>query len=144
MDPVSGLETKPGSWPSQRRRAIAIHFTSRAPDAPAPRGVHSWQTLGACVGVGCDLFFSQVNHAAALEYCARCPVADPCLFEALVQEREAPRRFGVRGGTTAATRTEIARWLKTRGLDPAELLADETAWWARHLEHQSTGIQIAS
>lgn len=94
----------------------------------------SWRALAACAGLDADLFHSQSSQRAALACCASCPVAEPCLFTALVAEAAAGgRRAGIWGGTTTYRRTLIDDHLFARHLDAAELLATETAWWSAKL-----------
>jgi hypothetical protein len=69
-----------------------------------------WQHQAACRGADPDLFFSQNpgrQLRAVRDYCDRCPVADPCLVDALAASAYDDR--GVRGGTTRTERDRIRR-----------------------------------
>lgn len=79
----------------------------------------SWRRQAACRGMDPNLFFPPENDrrqrpspetrqqtADALAVCAGCPVQEPCLDEALIEDRLG--RYGIRGGHTAAERAEIA------------------------------------
>jgi len=127
-----------------RRRAIAVHSSKRALEAPAPGLPLSWRTLAACAGRDPALFHSRACQRAALACCALCPVAEPCLFTALVHEEAAGYRFGVWGGTTAARRAQIAAYLADRRLSVAELLAGEESWWAERLGGLLNGSRVAA
>jgi len=68
-----------------------------------------WQLQAACLGVDPELFYPGVgeNATEAKAVCARCPVASPCLEEALA----APQAddTGIRAGTSARERRRIRR-----------------------------------
>ncbi len=78
----------------------------------------SWQTHGACIGQPERWFFPDgggpnANHAYAKgrRVCARCPVRDLCLADAMRAEgwQEVQWRFGLWGGKTPAERVELMR-----------------------------------
>lgn len=81
--------------------------------------------LAACAGCDPNLFHDRACQTAVLACCAVCPVAEACLFTALVYEQCDCYRFGVWGATTASERVEIAGWLARRGLSVTELAACE-------------------
>ena len=63
--------------------------------------LYQWERQAACKGMDVGLFFDHEEDQSepapeALAACARCPVRDSCLDEALRFEP-----FGVRGGFTA-------------------------------------------
>jgi len=96
--------------------------------------------------VGCDptLFHNPACQRSALACCAACPVAEPCLFTALVHEQAASYRFGVWGGTTPPGRARIAEYLAGRHLGVVELLASEESWWAGWLGGLHDGSSVAA
>lgn len=61
---------------------------------------------------------------------------EPCLFLALASEGNG-YRFGAWGGTTPSQRDAAYVHLAGRHLDPAQLLAQEEAWWAGRLASQA-------
>lgn len=67
----------------------------------------SWQELAACRGADVELFYStdDADVAAALAYCERCPVRDPC-YDSAMSSRDP---FGVWGGTPEAHRRRVFR-----------------------------------
>lgn len=69
--------------------------------------VPRWFDQAACAGQPTELFFpeSGVHPAAALSYCAQCPVKIECL--AWGMEHWDSRRFGVWGGTTPKQRRHL-------------------------------------
>lgn len=68
----------------------------------------SWTRWAACRG-RLDLFYdlSPASEAVAKGVCARCGVRAQCLAEALVEEADQARPFGVRGGLSASERGEL-------------------------------------
>ncbi|MET9416108.1 WhiB family transcriptional regulator [Streptomyces klenkii] len=68
-----------------------------------------------CVAVEPELFFpARGDHATAnlaREICARCPVIEACLADALKMEggRSHSNRFGIRGGLSPNQRYQLAR-----------------------------------
>lgn len=64
-----------------------------------------------------------------LTCCDRCPVAEPCLWAAMLEERQAGYRYGVRGGCTAARRGRIAASIPA-DTDYEAALAAAVAVWA--------------
>ncbi len=78
----------------------------------------SWQSRGACIGQPEEWFFPDGGGSAATarygkgrQVCARCPVRDRCLTEAMQMEGwlEAQWRFGLWGGKTPGERVELMR-----------------------------------
>ncbi|MGW2367143.1 WhiB family transcriptional regulator [Streptomyces sp. NPDC001667] len=71
-----------------------------------------------CVGEDPEVFFPLVGDRAtakkAREICARCPVAEACLAEALREEggRSHSTRFGIRGGKSPNQRHRLYRQRK--------------------------------
>ncbi len=73
-----------------------------------------WHLDAACVGAPDGLFYGPegekpperlAREARALEFCAACPVLDPCRMHALAL----PETYGVWGGTTEANRNAVRR-----------------------------------
>ncbi len=78
----------------------------------------SWQTRGLCAGQPDRWFFptgsgQATNHAYAKgrRVCARCPVRDLCLADAMRMERGLSLQFrhGMWGGMTPEERVELMR-----------------------------------
>ncbi|MFC0080943.1 WhiB family transcriptional regulator [Aciditerrimonas ferrireducens] len=113
--------------------AIAIHSTPRALDAPRKESTGGWRDLAACRGMSPGVFHDRRQEHEALRVCARCPVAEPCLWQAMVHEQATGIRAGVWGQTTPAQRDAIWELLRGRGLRARDLLDAEAAWWARKL-----------
>ena len=76
-----------------------------------------------------NLTKEQWDRPAAI--CARCPVREQCLEDALLYEPYLPARHGMRGGMLPSERTALAR---RRGLEAEELpqqtLPLGTNWWS--------------
>jgi len=70
-----------------------------------PATAVSWESLAACRGAPTGLFYPDADEdpAAALSYCAGCPVTGEC-FEAFADDDQA-----VAGGFTGAQRAAMAR-----------------------------------
>lgn len=102
-----------------------IHRWRKAPpflppdtdDAPA-----AWRDSASCREVGAEFFFAPdpdeetdedplYSAARARAICARCPVRDQCLDDAMAREGTADRhsRAGVWGGLTPSQRAALAR-----------------------------------
>lgn len=73
-----------------------------------------WRTRAACLGVETDVFFppirrgayyTRLDYAEALTYCARCPVRQPCLDIGV----EHSLTDGVWGGTTPNDRRKVRK-----------------------------------
>ena len=76
--------------------------------------LYQWERQAACKGMDVGLFFDHEEDQSepapeALAACARCPVRDSCLDEALRFEP-----FGVRGGFTAGGRRAIRKKLRMK------------------------------
>lgn len=84
-----------------------------------------WQQLAACRGADAELFFGpnrfepkqerEAREAAAKEFCARCPVVDPCRETALRRGE----RYGVWGGLGEAERRSLLERLPPQTTDRA-------------------------
>ena len=67
-----------------------------------------WRRDAACRGHAALFFASDdVSERIALSVCAGCSVRLRCLAEALTEEADSWRCFGVRGGLTAAQRRAL-------------------------------------
>ena len=67
-----------------------------------------WWDNAACRGLPLMLFFPTPGtppEPEALAVCARCPVREPCLAEAMADHNE----VSIRGGTTVEQRAELRR-----------------------------------
>lgn len=75
-----------------------------------------WRYDAACAGHPPDVFFpdpfDRATTKAAKAICANCPVAQPCLDEALAEEIQ----VGIRGGRTVAERSGFRPERAARGL----------------------------
>ena len=103
--PTAGRTTTPTClWPTCH--AKAAHGPLCADHGP------SWRQLAACRGTDLAVWFHNGpdNVAAARDICAHCPVARPCLADALDAEHGLPasKRFGVRAGLDPAQRVAAA------------------------------------
>ena len=68
-----------------------------------------WQGSAACRGSDPTLFHgTPAAHRRAQLLCRRCPVAEICLWSAMVDEAPTPYRYGVWGGLTPAQRHRLA------------------------------------
>ena len=86
--------------PAIAGRVFAIPW----PDDGRPRW--RWWDKAACKGLPFMLFFPTPGTPAdreALDTCARCPVREPCLTEAMLD----PDEVSVRGGTTREQRARL-------------------------------------
>lgn len=73
----------------------------------------AWHAHAACAGADPALFFPERQDPTgpARALCDACPVADPCLAEALrYSERECP---GIWGGTSARERRQLRQGART-------------------------------
>jgi hypothetical protein len=82
--------------------------------AVARRAASSWLELAACRGRDPRWWFAHADSfetAVARSICARCPVRQPCLADALAVEAGADVRYvyGLRGGLTGAERVRLRR-----------------------------------
>lgn len=72
-----------------------------------------WRDAAACAGAETDVFFphpkSGSDYREALAFCGRCPVADACLTDALLMERNNSDRHGMRGGLTPEQRARLVK-----------------------------------
>lgn len=81
----------------------------------------NWRTLAACAELE-DVMFPDITDVKgttlAKSYCARCPVLQACLDEAMAEEgsKKTAYRYGIRGGLTTGER--YRRYLD--GLPPKE------------------------
>lgn len=83
----------------------------------APPRVAPWMDRAACITEDPELFCRVDSIDAATATCARCPVRDVCLTDALRDEQGlvARRRYGIRGGLTPAERWAISERRAYRG-----------------------------
>lgn len=91
--------------------------------AALPR--RGWQRHALCQGLDQSAFFTR-HPESAKRICARCPVSDDCLVDALRCEPVMlDARAGVFGGMCAAERQHFARTLEAHGI------ACGDRWFAR-------------
>lgn len=91
-----------------------------------------WREWAACKGQPTVMRASNAGPAKRL--CARCPVAEACLFSTLAAELpHRTDRYFTAGGMTAPERTAFQRYLDGRGLDVHELAADEIRFTERRM-----------
>lgn len=69
----------------------------------------AWAEQASCRGLPTEEFFTESRTGARRikQICARCPVRQQCLDEAI--RAEDTSRYGIFGGLTAAERTQLAR-----------------------------------
>ena len=94
---------------------------------PAPE----WQRFAACRGSDPTLFHGTPSaHRRAQLLCRRCPVAEICLWSAMVAEAPTPYRYGVWGALTAPDRHRLDTELGHPGVGEylARLAAAVEAW----------------
>lgn len=79
---------------------------------PAPDEDRNWWDLAACAGYETDLFFPADHEPSFVvrRMCARCPVREPCLQDALSMPPYLDH--GVYGGTTEKERLRLRRALR--------------------------------
>jgi hypothetical protein len=71
-----------------------------------------WWRFAACRGSDPGLFHSTpAGHRQAQAVCRRCPVAEICLWSAMVDEAPTPYRYGVWGGLLPSQRHALATQL---------------------------------
>ncbi|HEX9991619.1 MAG TPA: WhiB family transcriptional regulator [Acidimicrobiales bacterium] len=107
-DPVDDLlEPTP---PMRVRQRMPLWEPDRAEFADVLFARPSWWDDAACAGEDTDLFFPTRGDTSALRaakaICARCPVRERCLEDALAAPLD---RCGVFGGTTSKERARIRR-----------------------------------
>ena len=104
--------------------------------------VPDWQRVAACRGSDPSLFHgTPTGHHRAQLVCRRCPVAEICLWSAMVDEAPTPYRYGVWGGTRPRQRHELAEALGHPAV--GEYLARLQAA-LRHLQPAHQQAQAAS
>ena len=87
---------------------------SDQPDLGPLCGFHrpAWRQLAACSGADLNRWYSRAPDAVAeaRDCCEFCPVARPCLIDALAAEDGLPAylRFGIRAGLDPAQRVAAA------------------------------------
>ncbi len=75
----------------------------------APVTSSNWHLEAACQGSDPGLFHgTAAAHRHARAICRRCPVAEVCLWSAMVAEAATPYRYGVWGGCAPPQRHAIA------------------------------------
>ena len=112
---------------------LDVHITPRGDNSPHRcDGNCTWRSLAKCQGQDPAPFYRR-PYTQALGCCRECPVAECCLFQALVLEQAEDQRHGAWGGTTPTQRHLLAGQLRRRGISPAELLRSEQAHWGRLL-----------
>ncbi len=80
-----------------------------APNASFRPPKPEWWRSAACRGSDPALFHgTQATHRRAQLLCRCCPVAEICLWSAMVDEAPTPYRYGVWGGLTAPDRHRLA------------------------------------
>lgn len=90
-------------------RVAAMVYAIPWPDDGRP--TWRWWDNALCRGLPVLLFFPTPGHRPdreALDTCARCPVKDPCLAEAMADHDE----VAIRGGTTVEQRARMRRAAK--------------------------------
>jgi len=116
---------------------LDVHITPRGDNSPHRcDGNCTWRTLAKCQDRDPAPFYRR-PYTKALACCRECPVAECCLFEALVLEQEADQRHGAWGATTPTQRHHLAAQLHRRRISLAELLSSEQAHWAGLLRPRS-------
>ena len=79
-----------------------------------------WRSLAACRSADpADFTSPRSSTRAWRSICDRCPVAEPCLWAALVEEALSGYRYGIRGATTPGRRARIVASLPRMDLDAA-------------------------
>ena len=79
-----------------------------APNASFRPPRPEWWRSAACRGSDPGLFHgTPATHRQAQLLCRRCPVAEICLWSAMVAEAPTPYRYGVWGGRTGPQRHEL-------------------------------------
>ena len=64
-----------------------------------------WRDDASCLGLPVEMFFPRGKvDPQVIKLCSGCPVKQRCLAEAMREEREAYKRYGVRGGLNARER----------------------------------------
>jgi hypothetical protein len=112
------LPFDPSDLVDEQRVELAVHV------------IDGWQRMSACRSVVDDTWFPHRSGdvRAALAVCVGCPVRRSCLAHAL----GADEWYGVRGGTTEATRHYLRLDLAEGAPVDAVLgCADSTSWRAR-------------
>lgn len=89
-----------------------------------------WQEDAACKRQDPGVYFDIAGgRRSGRVLCHVCPVVQPCLWSAMVEENRAAPRFGIRGGTMPCDRHRLAQ-LITRP-QAVELLDRSIARWAQ-------------
>jgi hypothetical protein len=106
---MSWAAVDPGSGDSARepRREAVVALGELDADLSAALAI--WSCRAACRGVGSAGFFGRRSGVAARARCGCCPVAEACLWWAMVVEEDSGYRFGLWGGTTPALRARMAK-----------------------------------
>lgn len=96
-----------------------------------------WRDRAACRDVDTDLFFStdREDRAQCRRICAACPVAEPCLQDAL--DTGDSEEAGIRAGTTPRQRKQLGRRRKTQ----AVALCGTPSGYDRHRRNGETACR---
>lgn len=103
-----------------------------------------WRANAACASADAAAFFgTAAQHHAAKRICARCPVREPCLEDAL---NAGPSLHGVFGGTDHQERRRILRETPADGNNheyPAATRTQALDLWTRHRTHYAADWSCA-
>jgi hypothetical protein len=131
-DCESGHE--PVSPPQERSVGVSTEVTVPPQSVGGIEGpartsaAREWRQASACRGLGPEFFHGRLDQMRqAQQVCARCPVAEICLWTTLLLE-DPLYRHGVYGGLLPGQRAQLAQLCHSR--QTAELLQSELAWFA--------------
>jgi len=111
-------------------------------DAPSRPPRPEWWRSAACRGSDPALFHgTPTTHRQAQALCRRCPVAEICLWSAMVAEAPTPYRYGVWGAHTAPERHALAATLGHPAV--GEYLRRLQACLEAHQAHQAAQAAAA-
>lgn len=134
-----------GTTPRTVSRWRARHQTDTTPPTAPPS---AWQTRAACRGAELGWFIPDDNavapsYARGRALCARCPVREACLTDAMDREGNtaADHRAGLWGGLSPAQRANLAA-VRTPRTAPVQTRLEEIQ--ARHREELLAGLRDAS
>lgn len=96
--------------------------------APDKADLWAWMSHAACRGLGTPEFFGdRTAMAKGRARCRACPVAEVCLWWAVVAEWDLSYRFGIWGGVGPAGRARIAGATRI-GYARARFIAAAVQW----------------